>query len=406
MSKLGDSFVNYFRGHDRNPIDGGTWHNDCALGAVRFTHDVYGWSVEPSGYGNAIDVENNSGPLRLDWQNAPQFARHFFHIGSLDHVTTDLDGGGVTCGSVGSAHTDWQIVPYVGINSVESYQALSGASYAGWADNYRGGIPGDGWQDSTPAPAPVVASNIVRVVAAWFNANGYKHSTADVDGIAGPIYWTNVQSWGRQNGTYPSPAYVIDGKPGAQTRNVENAIYNMVASPVMPDPAPAPVPVPAPAPVPVPAPAPVPVPAPVPAPAPVPVPVPKPAPVPVPGPVSPVEPPAASHPATVPPIAPKFTQADIDAAIAALKLDGTLAQSGLPANALAGLFAKRTAGRRRAYMAYSAVALVVSFGSDVALYGFISGDNLPVFVASVGLATSVLAKLGVAFGFVAASNTR
>ena len=148
MSKLGNLFVGYFQAHPHNPIDGGSWHNDCALGAVRFTADTVGWAVAPSGYGNAIDVEHNSGPLRGDWQNAPQLARHFFHIGALDHVTTDLDGGGTTCGSVGSPHLDWAVVPYVGINSVQSYCATSGATYAGWADNYRGGIPGNGWQDA------------------------------------------------------------------------------------------------------------------------------------------------------------------------------------------------------------------------------------------------------------------
>jgi len=86
--------------------------------------------------------------------------------------------------------------------------------------------------------------------------------------------------------------------------------------------------------------------------------------------------------------------------------------SGLPSGSvdavpdapLAGLFAGNPIGRRRAYFAYAGSALLISFGPDIVTAGVLTAHQTPIFVTWVSLATSVLLKVGVAFGFVAASN--
>jgi hypothetical protein len=103
---------------------------------------------------------------------------------------------------------------------------------------------------------------------------------------------------------------------------------------------------------------------------------------------------------------PMPTQAEIDAAVAALKAAGINVSAGLPGNVLAGLFSGHVTARRRAYFTYSITALVISFGPDIALAGFLSGHQLTVFTASLTLAASIVLKVGTAFGFIAASNTK
>lgn len=71
---------------------------------------------------------------------------------------------------------------------------------------------------------------------------------------------------------------------------------------------------------------------------------------------------------------------------------------------LSGLFTGRPAFRKRAYAAYAGVALIVSFAPDVVAVGLLTGDQSAGLVAVATLASSVLLKVGVAFGFIAASN--
>lgn len=72
--------------------------------------------------------------------------------------------------------------------------------------------------------------------------------------------------------------------------------------------------------------------------------------------------------------------------------------------ALAGLISQHPTARKRLYYAYAVAALVLSFGPDVVTWGVISGADLPQFTMWLGLSSSVLLKVGTAFGFVAASN--
>jgi hypothetical protein len=73
---------------------------------------------------------------------------------------------------------------------------------------------------------------------------------------------------------------------------------------------------------------------------------------------------------------------------------------------LAGLFAGNDKARKRTYLAYAGAVLLVSFGPDVVTAGVLVPDLVPSFVAYLGLASSLLLKIGAALGFVAAANIR
>lgn len=72
---------------------------------------------------------------------------------------------------------------------------------------------------------------------------------------------------------------------------------------------------------------------------------------------------------------------------------------------LAGLFAGNNAARKRTYLIYAGTTLLISFGPDVVVANVLADNIVPLFVAYVSLASSILLKLGTALGFVAASNT-
>lgn len=72
---------------------------------------------------------------------------------------------------------------------------------------------------------------------------------------------------------------------------------------------------------------------------------------------------------------------------------------------LAGLLTGRTLTRKRVYYVYASASLLVSFAPDVIVAGILTGHQADVLTASAALASSILLKVGVAFGFVAASNT-
>jgi len=73
--------------------------------------------------------------------------------------------------------------------------------------------------------------------------------------------------------------------------------------------------------------------------------------------------------------------------------------------ALAGLLAEHPTTRKRVYYTYASLALIVSIGPDVVVAGVLSTGAVSGFVAAIALASSILLKVGTAFGFVAASNT-
>jgi hypothetical protein len=120
-----------------------------------------------------------------------------------------------------------------------------------------------------------------------------------------------------------------------------------------------------------------------------------------------VTPPVVTPPVVTPPPRPAApTKAELDAAVEALKLAGSQATGAFPSSTLAGLFSGHPVARRRTYYIYAGVALLISAGPDVAVAGWITGHDLIVFSGIVTFATSILLKLGSAFGLMAASNTK
>lgn len=90
------------------------------------------------------------------------------------------------------------------------------------------------------------------------------------------------------------------------------------------------------------------------------------------------------------------------------ELTSTLMESKELANPqapLAGLLAGRPEARKKAYYAFATTALIVSFGPDILIAGVLSEAIIPTASAYIALASSLLLKVGTAFGFVAASNT-
>ena len=71
---------------------------------------------------------------------------------------------------------------------------------------------------------------------------------------------------------------------------------------------------------------------------------------------------------------------------------------------LAGLISEHPIARKRLYSAYALVALGVSFAPDVVVAGILTAQVNSTVVVVAALVSSVLLKIGVAFGFVAASN--
>ena len=72
--------------------------------------------------------------------------------------------------------------------------------------------------------------------------------------------------------------------------------------------------------------------------------------------------------------------------------------------ALMQYLAEKPELRKKLYTWFAVVALVVSFGPDIVMAGVLTEDAVPVFSAYIGLASSVLLKIGTAFGFVASRN--
>ena len=87
--------------------------------------------------------------------------------------------------------------------------------------------------------------------------------------------------------------------------------------------------------------------------------------------------------------------------------DATEEPQDLPATtrtALMQYLADKPALRKKLYTWFAVIALLVSFGPDIVVAGVLTEDAVPVFSAYIGLASSVLLKIGTALGFVASSN--
>lgn len=106
-----------------------------------------------------------------------------------------------------------------------------------------------------------------------------------------------------------------------------------------------------------------------------------------------------------PPKPARLTPAQAEALAASIAIDPTSAPDAGITTPLSGLFAGHDQGRKVAYLIYSGTSLVLSFGSDVIMVGLLTAHQATVLGMYVSLATSILSKIGVAVGFMAASNT-
>ena len=109
--------------------------------------------------------------------------------------------------------------------------------------------------------------------------------------------------------------------------------------------------------------------------------------------------PVIPAPATPTPVAP-LTASQLAALAASLpQVDSGLAP-------LSGLLAGSPKARKNGYYAFAGLALLISFGPDVVIAGILTNSQVGTLDSVLALASSVLLKIGVAFGFVAASNTK
>ena len=235
--------------------DGASWDQWCGALMMRFGQ-LPAASARPS----AIQAYRASTIVSTDASKALIGAFHFWDIGVYGHVGADLNGAGkqVFMATRNLAEV-WGDA--LGINSVSGYSSRTGARYLGWSMDYAGGRiagggggPVTGGGTSIPRTAteddgipgsiyymriqtvgqrdfgyagpidgvtgPNTEKIRVRITARELNRRGGPRTSAQDDGIPGSVYWTRVQTVGREFG-YTGP---IDGVPGANTYKAEHKI--------------------------------------------------------------------------------------------------------------------------------------------------------------------------------------
>ena len=235
--------------------DGASWDQWCGSLVWRFGN-LPASAARPS----AIEAYRDSTLVSMDASRALTGAIHYWDIGAYGHVGVDLNGGGAKVFmATRNLAESWGDA--IGINSVSGYSGRTGARYLGWAMDYAGGRiagggdpPGGGTGGSLPKttteedgiPGVIYYKRIqtigqrdfgytgpidgvtgpqtekirVRITARELNSRGGPRTSAQEDGIPGPVYWTRVQTVGRSFG-YTGP---IDGVPGSNTYNAEHRI--------------------------------------------------------------------------------------------------------------------------------------------------------------------------------------
>lgn len=234
--------------------DGASWNQWCGSLMWRF-----GELPEASARPTAIAAYYDSTIVSTDPSTARTGAFHFWNIGSAGHVGADLNGGGGTVFmATRNLAESWGDA--IGVNSVSGYSAKTGARYLGWSMDYAGGrIAGGGdspaddggdlpltttEQDGIPGviyykriqtvgrrdfgytgpidgiTGPNTEKVRVQLTARELNGRGTPRTSAQEDGVPGPIYWKRVQTVGRSFG-YTGP---IDGVPGPNTYTVAHKI--------------------------------------------------------------------------------------------------------------------------------------------------------------------------------------
>ena len=138
------------------------------------------------------------------WTGAQYLGRAMDYAGGRIAGGGDPPGGG-TGGSLPKTTNEQDGIP--GVIYYKRIQTIGQRDFG-----YTGPIDG--------VTGPQTEKIRVRITARELNSRGGPRTSAQEDGIPGPVYWTRVQTVGRSFG-YTGP---IDGVPGSHTYNAEHRI--------------------------------------------------------------------------------------------------------------------------------------------------------------------------------------
>ncbi len=197
--------------------DGHTWDQHC--GALMFQFGGFSRSANTAAIARSESTIVSTNPAA-----APVGAFHWWDIGTAGHVGVDILGGGTTV-FMASAHLGEVWGDAIGVQSIPTYNAESGARYRGWSMDYVGQhLAGGGSAACTPAaipagcpiPASATATSGVPDSYFWMRMQMYaaEHGyTGPIDGVMGTASWAGIQRAMAGFG-YTGP---VDGVPGVNT---------------------------------------------------------------------------------------------------------------------------------------------------------------------------------------------
>jgi hypothetical protein len=171
-------------------------------------------------------VLRHAASAKIEWENTP--GKHLKSVGPEGTPVFFAGPAGFFDVAISDGHgnvvgidTDGRrfVAGEVHVQSIKSRANQVGGRLLGWSSEFLG------YQLSFASPEPPVNANVtpndVRRIATYLHAHGFGNSAAQHNGIRGPIYWRGVQLFGRANGMYPAPAFVVTGVPGPRSRAIE-----------------------------------------------------------------------------------------------------------------------------------------------------------------------------------------
>jgi hypothetical protein len=158
-------------------------------------------------------VLRHAASAKIEWENTP--GKHLKSVGPEGTPVFFAGPAGFFDVAISDGHgnvvgidTDGRhfVAGEVHVQSIKSRANQVGGRLLGWSSEFLG------YQLSFASPAPPVNASVtpddVKRIATY-------------NGIRGPIYWRGVQLFGRANGMYPAPAFVVSGVPGPRSRAIE-----------------------------------------------------------------------------------------------------------------------------------------------------------------------------------------
>ncbi len=122
----------------------------------------------------AIAAYHKSKIISKDVSSAPSGAFHYWDIGTAGHVAMATTNGWAM---MASCHITESWGDCIGVTSVNTYSATTGAKYLGWSYDYAGAEIADVHKPVPPGPTP---SNLPR-------------TTTEENGVPGPNYYARQQ---------------------------------------------------------------------------------------------------------------------------------------------------------------------------------------------------------------------